>query len=101
MKIQRLAFRLALVAGACAVLNGCLSTTPMWDRTFGNSVNQITAMQVLNPNASQNADPVTGMDGVAATAAQQNYEKSFTAPPAPTNMFTIGVSGGNGSNSGN
>ncbi|WP_206956449.1 hypothetical protein [Trinickia acidisoli] len=101
MKIQQIALRLALIVGACAILDGCLSSTPIWDRTFGESVNAITAMQTLNPNASANTDPVMGIDGTAATAAQQNYGKSFMAPPPPTNMFTIGVSSSSGSGSGN
>lgn len=96
MKIHHLALRLALIACACATLNGCLTSTPTWDRTFGNAVNEITALQVLNPNASANADPVAGIDGPAATAAQQNYVQSFMTPPPPVNTFTIGVSGTGG-----
>lgn len=93
MKIQQIAFRLTLVTAGCALLNGCLSSTPVWDRTFGESVKTITALQVLNPAASANTDPVAGIDGTAATAAQQNYGKSYMAPPPPTSVFTIGVSG--------
>jgi hypothetical protein len=101
MNTPHIALRLALVASACAALNACISTTPTWDRTFGNAVSEITALQTLNPNASANTDPVTGIDGVAATAAQQNYAKSFLTPPPPANMFTIGVSGGSAGGSGN
>lgn len=93
MKIQQLALRLTLATACSAALNGCMTSTPVWDRTFGDSVKTITAMQVLNPAASANADPVVGVDGTAATAAQQNYGKSFMAPPPPTSVFTIGVSG--------
>ena len=101
MKIHHIAFRLALVACACASLDGCLTSTPTWDHTFGNAINEITALQVINPNASANADPVAGIDGTAATATQQNYAKSFMTPPPPVNMFTIGVSGGSSGGSGN
>lgn len=97
MNILSIAYRLAMVTGACALFNGCQSTTPMWDRTFGDAVNQIVAMQTLNRNAHEN-DPVAGIDGTAATAAQQNYGKSFAAPTPPVNMFTIGVSGGSSGN---
>lgn len=93
MKIQQITLRLALVTAVCALLNGCLSSTPTWDRTFGDSVKTVTAMQVLNPAASANTDPVVGIDGTAATASQQNYGKSFMSPPPPTSVFTIGVSG--------
>ncbi len=30
-------------------------------------------MQILNPDASNNTDPVTGIDGRAATAAMDRY----------------------------
>ena len=100
MKIQHITLRLALIAAGCALLNGCLNSTPVWDRTFGDSVKAVTAMQTLNPNASANTDSVAGVDGTAATAAQQNYGKSFMAPPPPANMFTIGVGGGSNSGSG-
>ncbi|WP_116138624.1 hypothetical protein [Trinickia diaoshuihuensis] len=97
MKIQHIAARLALIAAGCATLNGCLSSTPVWDRTYGNSVRAVTAMQTLNPNASANEDPVAGVDGTAATAAQQNYGKSFLTPPPPVNVLTIGVGSSNSS----
>jgi hypothetical protein len=83
--------RLALCAGLSAALAGCLSSTPHWDATFGDSVNQLKEMQTLNPRASENTDPVAGVDGTAAAAAQKNYAKSFTAPPPRVNNFTIGV----------
>lgn len=83
--------RAAVCAGLSAVLAGCLTSTPHWDATFGDSVNQIKEMQTLNPQASANTDPVAGVDGNAAAAAQKSYTKSFTAPPPPTNSLTIGV----------
>jgi hypothetical protein len=86
--------RLALCAGVTTTLAGCLTSTPHWDATFGDSVNQIKAMQTLNPGASANTDPVAGIDGPAAAAAQKGYAKSFTAPTPPSNMFTIGVGAG-------
>lgn len=97
MKIQRIALRIALITAGTTLLNGCITSTPVWDRTFGDAVKTVTAMQVLNPTASANTDPVAGIDGTAATASQQNYGKSFMAPPPPTSVFTIGVSGSGGS----
>jgi hypothetical protein len=34
--------------------------------------------QVLDPDAGQNADPVTGLDGEAASSEMKKYRKSFT-----------------------
>ncbi len=101
MKIQQIALRLALFVGACGMLEGCMTSTPIWDRTFGDSVSAIEAMQTLDPTASANTDAVAGVDGTAATAAQQNYGKSFMTPQPPTSMFTIGVSSSSNGNSGN
>jgi hypothetical protein len=94
MKAIPTLIRLALCAGVATTLAGCLSSTPHWDATFGDSVKQLTVMQTLNPQASANTDPVSGIDGTAAVAAQKGYAKSFTAPTPPGNMFTIGVGSG-------
>ncbi|RAS34598.1 hypothetical protein [Paraburkholderia bryophila] len=83
--------RAALCAGFCAALAGCMTSTPHWDAAFGDSVRQLREMQTLNPQGSANTDPVAGIDGAAAASAQKSYAKSFTAPPAPTNSFTIGI----------
>ena len=83
--------RAALCAGLSVALAGCLTSTPHWDATFGDSVNQIKEMQTLNPQATATTDPVAGIDGNAAAAAQKSYAKSFTAPPPPANSLTIGV----------
>jgi hypothetical protein len=91
-KLSRV-IRIVICAGACSTLAACLSSTPTWDKTFGSAVTQLTVMQTLNPDASNNDDPVAGIDGGAAQAAQTNYVKSFNAPTPPTNVFTIGVSG--------
>jgi hypothetical protein len=90
--------RVALCVGACAALGGCLTSTPTWDKNFGSAVTQLREMQVMNPDASDNNDPVAGVDGRTAEAAQTTYYKSFTAPTPPTNVFTIGVGSGSGSN---
>jgi len=90
--------RVAFGFGACAALGGCLSSTPNWDRNFGNAVTQIRQMQTLNPDAGDNTDPVAGIDGRSAVAGQAAYYKSFTAPTPPTNVFTIGVGSGSAGN---
>jgi hypothetical protein len=99
MKIKLTPFRIAMCIAACIALNGCLSSTPHWDQTFGDSIRQVTAMQIANPDAGQNTDPVFGIDGHTAATTMNNYDKSFTAPTPPTNAFTIGI--GTASPSGN
>ena len=75
-----------------AVTSGC-GTTPRLDRHFGNSVVALRLQQVADPQAGLNRDPVAGMDGKAANAAYESYQKSFTAPAPQTAAFTIGVGG--------
>lgn len=88
--------KLANLAGALAVLglSGCMSTSPHWDARFGDAARSVIAQQVIDPNASHNADPVTGIDGKAAQGAMGEYAKSFVQPQPQPNLFTIGVGGG-------
>jgi len=81
-------------------LAGCASTTPKLDDNFGYAVNAAKAQQTLNPDASQNTDPVTGMDGKAANSTIDRYEGSFEKPPKTGNVFTIGVGTGTSGSSG-
>jgi len=80
-----------------SLLAGCgtsaLQTTPRWDARFGDATRALFAQQVLNPAAARDTRPVTGIDGHAAAASQQRYQKSFMEPPPPANVFTIGVTG--------
>jgi hypothetical protein len=76
---------------ASLALTACVSTTPNWDKQFGQSVRGTIASQTINPAASANADPVAGIDGKAALGAQKRYEHSFAqpeaaAPPLTTNQ---------------
>lgn len=83
---------LALSLSGLSWLAGCASTTtPQLDAVFGHAVREARATQTLNPRASANTDPVLGIDGAAATAAQQRYQASFKTPPR---SFEIGNIGG-------
>lgn len=80
---------------------GCASSaTPKIDASFGDAVNAAKAQQTMNPEASQNMEAVTGIDGEAANAAIDRYHKSFDKPPTTGNIFNIGVGSGVGSGSG-
>lgn len=86
-----------MLAGLCGILllAGCANRMPTQvDQRFGEAVNTAKAQQIINPDAPRNTDPVMGIDGKAADATADRYHKSFETPPAPTNVFTIGVGGG-------
>lgn len=93
VRLQRLSLKLFAASAAC-LLSACAQTTPQWDANFGNSVRAAFAQQIINPDASQNPDPVSGMDGRAARETMDRYQKSFSEPKPQPNIFTIGVGGG-------
>ncbi|CAB3726770.1 hypothetical protein LMG22037_05234 [Paraburkholderia phenoliruptrix] len=83
----------ALLVPACLTLNGCMSTTPDFDRHFGESVRSFTAAQIIDPDAATKNPSTPGVDGKAAVGAMANYSASFKAPPRTANAFVIGVGG--------
>jgi hypothetical protein len=66
------------------------------DASFGEAVAMARAQQTLNPDAPSNTDPVAGMDGVAAKGVMDRYNSSYKQPPAPVNVFNIGIGGSAG-----
>ena len=54
---------------------GC-SSRPL-EENWGTAYDLTTEAQVLNPDAGQCADPVTGLDGEAASGEMKKYRKSF------------------------
>lgn len=83
--------RTLLVALLSVCLFGCASsTTPQLDSRFGEAVLQARALQTINPDASLNADPVSGLDGESARNAMDRYQESFKTPPATFNVLNIG-----------
>ncbi|HWX12200.1 MAG TPA: hypothetical protein VNZ04_09425 [Trinickia sp.] len=100
MKFERIfsvrpALSLLLVS---ALLGGCMSSSPIWDAHFGESVKAITQAQIIDPQAGEHNPSTSGVDGKAAVSAMTAYGKSFDAPAPTTNNFVIGI--GSGGNSG-
>jgi hypothetical protein len=89
-------FKLVLSMLITAGLVGCVNPTPKLDDNFGKAVNAAKAQQIMNPDASLNTAPVTGVDGKAADAAMNRYHRSFVQPAITPNVFTIGVGTGSG-----
>ncbi len=93
----RILLGLALMLG----LGGCVSPTPYLDEHFGEAVRAARLAQTMHPDAGRDADPVTGMDGVAAKESMTRYDASFKNPPPVTNVVNIGgVIGGGSSGAG-
>lgn len=88
--MNRTYFRSASMACWLA-LAGCTSTTPNLDQHFGSGVKLIKEQQLLNPQAAGNANPVNGIDGMAAKSAYDAYQKSYKSPEPQTGSLTIGI----------
>lgn len=91
---DRMMIRMAATACAALLLAGCAHPRYASDEAFGDSVRAAQAEQTLNPDASRNKEPPKGLDGVAAKATVDRYQKSYETPPPPVNVFTIGVGTG-------
>ncbi|HEX7911071.1 MAG TPA: hypothetical protein VF534_23685 [Paraburkholderia sp.] len=102
MKHEQFAFArwTTLVLAACLVLSACMSSTPIWDKHFGEALKSVKEAQIIDPHAGEHALYSQSMDGKSAAAAMDTYDRSFQQPlPAP-NAFVIGVGGGNGGSGG-
>jgi hypothetical protein len=84
-----------LTALALFGLTACQATMPRYESEFGDSIRNTFNAQVINPDASNNPDPVTGIDGRAARDAINNYQKSFAMPEPAPNVFNLGVGNSN------
>ena len=76
------------------LLAGCMSTTPEYDKRFGDAVRLSRLQMTINPDAGRTADAALGMDGPSAREALVRYQGSFKTPPPVTNVINIGGSGG-------
>jgi hypothetical protein len=77
-------------AALAALLGGCAAQTPNLDRHFGYAVAAARMQQTLAPAASSQL-PGT-LDGKAAKAGYDAYQKSFQEPQSQSGALTIGVS---------
>ncbi|QVN22877.1 hypothetical protein [Burkholderia pyrrocinia] len=93
MKSAYLVFvrRAALAAPLAFALAGCMSSSPVWDSRFGDSVRTVMQAQIIDPHAAEHTASASGVDGGAAAAALDNYDKSFKQLQPPANAFVIGI----------
>lgn len=84
------AARTLLAALALAALAGC-GTSPRLDRQLGDAMRLSTAQQTLHPEAAYAARPTAGIDGRAAAAAYDNYQRSYTTPPQDAGSSSLGI----------
>lgn len=87
MAIRRNQLMLAALLGAA--LAGC-SSTPRFNEHFGDAVRANLSAQVLDPAAAANVDVVNGLDGAAALAGQERYQRSFKEKDVTANQSMVG-----------
>jgi hypothetical protein len=75
MKIVK---KMAFLVPAVFSLAGC--QTGWYEPEFGNSVRESMQAQVINPDAGNQNHPPIGISGVAAKAAVDKYNQSFSSP---------------------
>ena len=75
---------LILIAVICvlAVVLSCSGTKPapeqsLLERNWGRSFESMRYMQMVDPEAGKNLDPVLGLDGNASNHNVDKYQKSF------------------------
>ncbi len=76
---------------------GCAGNLPqgkradILDMNWGKSLETAKNKQILNPDASENLDPVLGLDGQASEYTVNKYKKSFEkdVPIETTTTFDI------------
>lgn len=88
-RFHRLGLTAALALFSGATLAGCAGT-PRFNEHFGDSVRANLSGQVLNPASAAHLDPVTGIDGVAARATQERYQRSFKEPDSANDQPLVG-----------
>jgi hypothetical protein len=73
-------------------LQGC-SSTPRFNDHLGDAVHANLSAQVIDPAASANVNPAHGVDGPAALAAQEAYQRSFKEPDTRASQPMVNTSG--------
>lgn len=77
------------IALTFCLLAAC-STTPDYNRKFGNAVREAKLKMTINPDAGKTPDLAMGLDGKASRNAMVRYQDSFKTPPSAANVTNVG-----------
>ena len=82
------------IAGIVALLllQGC-SSAPRFEKNFGAAVRANLAAQTVDPRAGANTNPASGIDGPAARAAHERYQRSFVQPDSAASAALLNTLG--------
>jgi len=95
---------IAFFIAAFLICTGCAGKYPYQeeselDKNWGKSFQFVKENQIANPDAGQNLEPVTGMDGKSAEVVIDQYHESFKGTPAaPEYRLDLGTISPTGQN---
>lgn len=78
-----------------AILSGCTTMRTFFAQRkteLGASFESAKTNQILNPDASENLEPVTGFDGQAAQITIKKYREGFERR-SPKTVYSISIGG--------
>ena len=84
-----------LIMIVCVLTFGCQAVDyrqAQIDANYGRAYETARFSQILNPDAENNLDPVTGFDGNAAVNTLDKYQKDFKKQDSTSKVFSINVS---------
>lgn len=84
------AMKSLVMIGSAVILLGCAHDYSV-EPTFGLSVGGAIEQQTVNPRGALTDGVSPGMDGVAASATVDQYQKSFIQPQRLGNVMSLGV----------
>ncbi len=82
-----------LIMIVCVLTFGCVDhRQTQIDANHGRAYETAKFSQILNPDAENNLNPVTGFDGTAAINTLDKYQKDFKKQESTSKVFNINVS---------
>lgn len=88
-----MAFKTCAWIAGLLLLQAC-SSAPRFEKSFGAAVRANLSAQTIDPRGAANTNPVHGIDGAAALAAQQRYQRSFAQPDSMATAPLLNTLGG-------
>ena len=89
MTAYKQAVRTIALGALAALLGGCAAPAPNLDSQFGYAVTALKMQQALAPSVPP--QQLSALDGKAAKAGYDAYQKSFQEPPTTAGALTIGI----------
>ena len=82
-----------LIAFLICLSAGCTRQPTRVDNFYGTSYELAKVSQIYNPNAGIQSGPPVGLEGSVAEKVVDRYLKTYEAPPAKTESYSIMVDG--------